>query len=370
MVIPPSVPPQSSFLSSSDDGDTEVILTPDIPSSVRFSDDDISRKEPLSITGNYLDSSAAALTRSRSLLALSEIDSTAQNSQLFRVKSFPDLKPRGDKHVRFKASQTSNVDSTHSGISGIDSKPSRGVCWSSSRPLPIKSKEIYVNFSYFSTSKQNLRLGLSMTKEDGDLGGTSEEAGQAGNSTAATEGQLDPALNECGNSLTASANGEIMGVSAVNSDISPDPHDLCSNNLSPRTNPNSMLGTKSETSLPIPPRVGLGIDKPPSLPTLTTQHTPPPRTAKLSPPRAPNTTKPSLLLKTSPYRHTKKRVTIPSQGGQLHESSVFSSTRYGPIVSAAESTTLSCVGSEQDVTDSTSSASMNETPVPKDFATW
>lgn len=381
MVNPPSVPPQSSFLSSSDEGDTEVISTSDFPSSVRFSDDygDIGRVDKKKPTG-YLAVAGSSLTRSRSLLSLSEIDSTPQSCEMYRVKSFPQLKS-GDKHVRFRPSRTSDVDSTYSGISGIDSKSSRGVCWSSSRALPVKSKEIYVNFSYFSTSKHNYRSGLSTTQEDDEHGSTSEEAGKEGNSTA--EGQLNPALNEGGNSLTASANGEIMGVSAVNSDVSPglyraregEIEDSCDENLGQRTNPNSVLSTKSDTGLSfrskLLPVVGLGVDRLSSLPTLTSQSISPLRATELGAPG----TKPSQAssgggaIKTSPYRHTKKHVTIPSQG-QLHESSVFSSTRYGPIVSAAESTTLSCLGSEQDVTDSTSSASINETPVAKDLSTW
>lgn len=377
----------SSFLSSDDDGDTEVLFTADYPSSVRFcedEDDTLGRKDPHRIPG-HLDwvATGSALTRSRSMLALSEVDSStaSQSGQLYRVKSYPQLKGHGDKHVRFRARQAShgsNVDSTYSGFSGIDSESSRRMFSSSSKALPIKSKEIYVNFSYFSPSKCKFISGLATTQEDDELDSDSKEEPS---SSTAGEGRLNPVPTEGDNSLTASANGEILGVSAVNSnDVSPDVprtegegqgveiEDLCDDNFSPRTNP-SVLGTKSDVSLTLKSGLSLGGAKnPSSLPDLTIS---PVRTNVGTP--VATGSKPftnhleSSGIKTS--RPKKKRVTIPSQGpGELHESSVFSSTRYGPIVSAAESTTLSYVDSDQDVTDSGSSSSTNVTPLVENLS--
>lgn len=370
------MPPQSSFLSS-EEGDTEVLFTSDYPSSVQFCEEeedseDVDRKG-LHIIPGRLDCVATkpALTRSRSLLTLGEIDSSTmpQSGQLYRVRSYPQLKGHGDKHVRW-AGGTSNdgIDSTCSGFSGIDSKSSSGVYSSSSKAVTVKSKEIYVNFSYFSSgsSKHKHLAGLTGLGDTEQVGGS----GEPGQVDVGTERLLNAAQTEGGNSLTASANGEIMGVSAVNSDVSPDSHlpeveDLCSDKFSQRTDP-SVLSTKSDVSLSVRSKLLSGVvDKLSSLPDLSNQNVSKgfsPISTELGTPSS--VTKPSIStqprpggpssLKTSPYRHSKKRVTIPGPG-ELHGSSVFSSTRYGPIVSAAESTTLSYVGSDPDVTDSSSS---------------
>lgn len=374
IAVPPSVPPLSSFLSSEDDGDTEVLFTADYPSIVRFcedgDDDDgdaMDKKDSQRIPG-HLDwvATGSTLTRSRSLLGLSNVDSiVSQSGQLYRAKSYPQLTGHGDKHVRFRAGQ---VDSAYSQFSGIDDKSSAGIFSCSSKAQTVKSKEIYVNFSYWSTSKYKNMSWLPTTRED-DEGSGSKEAGQ-----------LNPAEGD--NSLTASATGEILGVSAVNSnDLSPDMahpqgrgqgvkiEDLCEDDFSQRNN-TSMLSTKSDMTLTCksksPPG---GADQLSSLPDLTAQGVFPTIETDVATPAV----KPHLRsggMKTSPYRqHRKKHVTIPSEGpSELHESSVFSSTRYGPIVSAAESTTLSCAGS--DVTDSGSSSSVNVTPVVENLSQW
>ena len=410
MALPSSVPPQSSFLSSSDEGDTEVISTSDFTSSVRFCEE-----EGLGVVGKKYRRGAPGrtatteqiLARTQSLVAIGDFsgfNDIAKSNRLYRTKSYPQFQPQVDKHVTFRPSLTSE----YSGISGVESKPSRGVCWSSSRALPVKSKEIYVNLSYFGSSKHSWRSGLAMTVEDNEGGSTSEGTGKATESSmAVAEGRVDPARSEEGvdltasangdilgvsavnsdssspnphpaedNSLTASANGEIMGMSAVNSEFSSEPHvegteDLSMNSSSPKVKPSSRSRAKSDITLSLrSPGGRLKSGQPSSLPTLsitpvTGRHTPPHGT-KLSP--LLHQTRGGSMgggVKLSPLRHAKKRVTIPSLGapGELHDSSIFSSTRYGPILSAAESTTLSCVGSEQNMTGSISSASIDQAPV-------
>lgn len=411
MAVPQSVPPQSSFLSSSDEGGTDVISASDFTSSVRFFEEE-EEEELVSVARirkkkvpRGPPTTEQILARTQSLVAISdEFESVTHSNRMHRTTSYPQLQPQITKRVTFRPRLSSYVNSTTSELSGVESKPFRGVCWSSSTALPIKSKEIYVNFSYFGGSKHTWRSGLGMAMKDDEDKSTSEVVGQVTDSS--TTGGEDPTQNEEGTSLTASANGDILGVSdvdldasspnphpaggdsltastngeimdisAVNSEFSSEPYmeGLSASNFTPRAS--SRIGAKSDTILTVrSPGGGVRVGQLSSLPALSiTPITDPktsPRGTKLSP----------LLRQTGghsgvrgggkllPYRHAKKRVSLALD--ELHDSSVFSSTQYGPIMSAAESTTLSGIGSEQDVTDSTSSASIDPAPALKDLPLW
>jgi hypothetical protein len=370
----PGIPAQSSFLSSSDEGDTEILSASDFPSSVRFNvEEDLIKANKRSFRPHHLPADQI-LTRTTSLVPISDVD---HSNQLYRAKSYPQLlKHHGDKHVRFRCNQLPNMESTYSGISAIDSKPSRGVCWTSSGAPPIKSKEIYVNFSYIGGSRHNWKSKLSTTQEGDEQKGV--EAWQSGDGSDVTLGQFNVAQNEGGFSLTASANGEIMGVSEVNSNVSTDPQEGdrlgVADKLGVGTNPSSRLSTKSDISLSLRSRLSLGVEHLSSLPMLTPQISVSPIESGITPPdnkpSSPQAGSARGTLRISSHsQRTKKRVTIPSN--EL-ESGVFSSTKYGPIVSAAESVTLSCLDSEQDITDVTSSTTIQpeEAPVQKTFIVW
>lgn len=380
---------QSGSLSSAsddDDGDTETLFTSDFEVSTPQIHSNADGKGSNKILGpaaqdlDFLVDTTSHLVRARSLVALNQLGSLVQASHLLRHKSFPMLKCHGDKHVRFQAGLTSHkIDLMSSEINLKESKETHTSSSSSSKAHGIdtvKSKEIYVAYALQPSSRQ-LHYTLSSTNDSKKHDEHSDKHDYETTSTPEFHpNHLSTQVHkvEGEESLTASANGEIMGISAVNSDISTDPDQEDSEQ--PLGNPsqkmgtlNSRLSSKSDLNLPAKSNTVVEDNKLPSLPDLSQGRCSPGTGLSTTTPASVTTRPPTCYsrpgsVKASPLSHFKKHLSKPPLCAEdLHGSSVFSSTRYGPIVSAAQSTTLSYVESDQDVTDSSSAPSITLLPV-------
>lgn len=422
-LLPPHVPAQSSDLSSGD-GDTEILYTSDFCSTHLDEEEEEEELEVGGASGKKLDY-AGSMSRSRSLMALDQHQKMSRGKDLYRTKSFPFLlKYPADKHVQFRAGQVCDDAGIEAGWSDVTAKNEM------KRVGSVKSKEIYIAYSLFSDYPFNDELrnqgdgekgegtgaaveegdggkgggtgaaveegggGTGAAVEEGDGGkgggtGTAVEEGGGGKGegtgAAVEEGDQPPQTQKHDESLTASATGEVVGMSTVNS-ASSDPggggegcgnsrtHHLAwgeglagtSHSAAGSSGEHRSLSpccTKSDLNLSLEMKTPPGGNS--SLPDLT------PAIRDLA--RHASPTVKSAISKNTPFhQQPKKHVTIPGLGPvDLPGSSVFSSARYGPIVSAAESTTLSCGSSEQNVAGSSpSTSSTAPAPVSPDLTQW
>ena len=321
---------QSSFLSSGD-GDTEILYTSDF-CSTHLDDDDEEEEEERG--KNLAPDYTKSMSRSRSLMELDKHQITSRDKRS-RAKSLPSLKYPADKHVRFRTGQVLDDAETcgiedgwsESQVEGTAKKKGVGS---------VKSKEIYIAYSLFSGFPFN---DESRDQGKGESNGPAvEEGGQpqqtqkldervngetvtAWVSTGSTDSSPRPGGGAgCDNSH---AHKELAGTSHSTAESS---EEHCSSHSSSLNCLKSDLNESLEIKIPSSPA--------------TRDHA----TVK------------SVITTNAPFHEQpKKHVTIPVLGTvDLHGSGVFSSGRYGPIVSAAESTTLSCGSSEQDLTDPSS----------------
>ncbi len=435
----------STRSSRSDISDTETLFTSDFASTPHTSITGGSAKRGNRFTSDIFDSEFAmdttpTLARSRSMIALNQLGSSnllPQNGLLGRVKSFPALRPGGDKHVRFTASHEEDQESLlygdglnesskdfngdtrsfqskgmASGTSLHESDPLNGSASSYDPGIgAIQPREIYVPYDQLCKRKQfqastslqeaggsSSNHGTTNSKQDLSLvsNGSLESSHGASNPPLHNKNRPQSLLfttspptgkfaNEGEGSLTASANGEIMGVSALNSEVSTDcpPLDASSNANHPiikgntRTKPNKKLNHSFSPNKKTPTE---GDGSPVSLPDLSHQSGSLVRfdgdtTGSVNAAPRPSTGYfhqfPQSSIKSLPLlRHFSKKShsRVPLFPDELHGSSVFSSTRYGPIVSAAQSMTLSYTGSEQE--DTETSASPSAVSIPHQTSQW
>lgn len=187
--------------------------------------------------------------------------------------------------------------------------------------------------------------------------------------------ELSTSLDQEGYPISASANGDILGVSAVSPDffsasnaamgervrsddddnMSLPSHFSCSSEECPTSDDNSgddecqietendSVSTKDKSN-----KEGVNVARKTSqLPFSQVQHS--------------DERESGILISFGPKGRTGIGLQPPPSTQDLHVSSVFSSTQYGPIVSAAQSTTLSYKGSaESDSTISTSCAEVEQ----------
>ena len=450
----------STLSSHSDISDTETLFTSDFASTPHVSTTEVTGKDPLRGAEFALDVPQPPLARSRSMVALDQLGSSnllPQNGIVSRVRSYPTLRPGGDKHVRFTAGNDDGDDNDDddgqdelAAFSSFDESAKelqRGARFSRSEgmasgaslhesdtlqvpPSSLKASSDFIQRAedrYFG-GKRYLDTGSLQEPFSGDstppnhrdpslLAGEKPETAR-GSSTVPKKrpGTLQLASSPpSGNflhvgegSLTASINSEILGVSALNSEASTDcepqggigsqdGHPLLKGN--PRTKPNRVprrsFSLNSKTATPTTTTTPTKEDESPiSLPDLSHQTGSLVRFEDLSPGSI--HTRPSTgyshhplqqhrlpsAIKSLPHlRHLSRRfprsVLLHGGGGggggggaELHGSSVFSSTHYGSIVSAAQSMTLSYTGSELDTATEMASSSPSVVSVPQDPTRW
>lgn len=303
----------------------------------------------------------------------------SQGGHLYRVKSFPLLKGHGDKKVRFGRIPEEKDNSSSSGITGISSNEFKETYASTSSSkttdlASIKSKEIYIacgllgkkfedidrSFPPFddNDNSDNLVQTGGPKEEVGECSNECQEAGHDQDTPNGAEGLKERHLHvqsqerESDVSFTASADGDIMGVSTVNSGNASTDQPAVSeegracSSLSKGSARSAQELSRDKDKVAWLPNVAMGGFSPSrDLPGSITRPSTNPST---------NPSQPGSSIKTSPFKkHLLSRFSPETQG-----SSVFSSTHYGPIVSAAQSTTLSYVDSYQNVTDSSSTPSV------------
>ena len=355
--------------SYSDDGETETLFSSDFASSLNVITPHKKgyRNPALTLDLTSMSEESSNLTnRSKSFNVLHrchqnrghllEVDRTSQ-AQLYKVRSLPSLKPQGDKHVRFTSGK---IQKKKSGSSPPSENP--GV-------EEIKSKEIYVN--YF---MGKIGLEREKTRESSHpqlVISNTDICFQSDNEPEPEGSNEDVIVNSSDSSvlhITASANSDILGVSDVNSCVSSVENSTDNVNTE---NEQSLISIGPESIHNETDSFSLsGQSKDESFSGI----------GKLNRHHLKGTCiKPSaghFHLKGTKYNHRfsspqfKKCLTVTAQGaGALHGSSVFSSTHYGPIVSAAQSTTLSCYDdSDRDVSGASSTCSVGA--VKKETSLW
>ncbi len=330
---------------ASTDGDTETLFTSDFTSTPQITASTQEGEHDDSETG------ATMITRSRSLDDLASPSHDLGHNHLCRVKSLPLLcKSHGDC---LRSSQDCME---------------RSLLENS-----VKSKGAHVDFYktddiMIEKLRNSLSFGPAVMDESNFRCSSEHETVTQGIGNV----RLKISVFDSTESPSASANGEILGMSALNSDVSLE-NTACetgeksSSNLS-KTESNTKLKPSSSNS-------GTLSSPFPDIPQLRSRS----RTSSVTPTSELTCHSKSLNVGESnspsplpPSPQLKKHLTKTALGlVNIYGSSVFSFSQYGPIVSAAQSTTLSVVDVDQDMMSDDSSTSTPSTIyAQKSFIQW
>lgn len=299
--------PSSSLSGSGSKGEVETLIPSEVSISTLqfFNNLEGNRKILAYISGLETDivpDDEGGSLLSKSLGEILKEGQPVDSGDLYRVKSFPLLKGApGNKRVKFRGQQDSNT--------AVDE---------------VKSKEIYVSYGKEGKNLPQANInGVHVEERE------KTELLQVDNKSSSISGGQSPGDSSV--LVTASANEGVMAVSAVDyaensaeNQLHEGSLSLCSIQTEEEEQPSSTDLNNSMDALLIK-QENLATSG-----TSTSTSQPMNSTVHISP------------------QERKRLPTISLPSDDLNHSGVFSSTRYGSIVSAAQSTTLSCEESEED----------------------